>query len=99
MALRLNLENTAVGVAFNAAYAKVESVQVDYMPSEDVELNALVLKAHALVRFYASEDARLNNAQPVHQQLFRMEVPSGDLMPGVYNYLKMLPEFENSEDC
>ena len=99
MALRLNLENTAVGVAFSAAYARIESIDVNYAPSEELEVGTLVLQAHALVRFYATEDARLNNAKPVHQQLFRMEVPSGDLMPGVYNYLKMLPEFENSEDC
>lgn len=26
-------------------------------------------------------------------------IPSGDLLPGIYNYLKTLPEFANAVDC
>jgi len=99
MALRLSIENTAVGVAFSAAYARVEGADIHYMPSEDHESHTLVLVAHVQVSFYATEEARFSNARPVHQQNFRMSVPSGDLMPGIYNYLKTLPEFAEAEDC
>lgn len=99
MALRLSIENTAVGVAFSTAYARVEGVNAHYMPSEDLESSTFVLSAHVRVSFYATEEARFNNAHPVHQQNFRMDVPSGDLMPGIYNYLKTLPEFAEAEDC
>jgi len=99
MALRLSIENTSVGVAFSAAYARVEGIDIHYTSSEDLESHTLVLAAYVLVSFYATEEARFNNAQPVHRQSFRMSVPSGDLMPGVYNQLKTLPEFAEAEDC
>lgn len=92
MALMLNISQTDVGASFNSAYARVAQALVsnDFHGPPTVE---------AIVEFYASEQARLTRAIPVHRMNFAMEMPQGDFMTGVYATLKSMDEFAGAEDC
>ena len=92
MALQLNITETEVGASFNAAYAKIVNFHGENMPDIGVEVNFTV-------DFYASLEAREQNARPVHRMHFNIILPAGDLMTGLYGYLKTLPEFDGAEDC
>lgn len=87
MALLINIENTKVGAAFNAAYAKIVSLHGQNNGCLDV-----------VVDVFASEAAREQQARPVHRAGYTLEIPSGDLMPGLYAALKAMPEFEGAQD-
>ena len=92
MALQLNITDTEVGASFNAAYAKIAHFHGENMPAVGVRVDFIV-------DFFASSAAREQNARPVHRMHFGISLPEGDLMVGLYNYLKTLPEFEGAEDC
>lgn len=87
MALTFNIENTKVGAAFNAAYAKI----VDFHGQN----NGRVM---VVVDVFASQSARQQEANPVHRFAYDFETPSGDFMPGLYAALKSMPEFEGAQD-
>jgi len=87
MALTFNIENTTVGAAFNAAYAKI----VDFHGQN----NGRVM---VVVDVFASQSARQQDAKPVHRFAYDLPVPNGDLMPGLYASLKSMPEFEGAQD-
>ena len=92
MALRMNIENTDIGVAFSAAYARVRTVQV----TNDEKRGMYVSVG---VDVYATETARTENARAVARIGADVEMPSGDFMPGIYAALKELPEFQGATDC
>ena len=92
MALQLNLTDTEVGASFHAAYAKIVHFHGENMPDVGVMVDFIV-------DFFASSAAREHNARPVHRMHFGIRLPEGDLMVGLYGYLKSLPEFEGAEDC
>ena len=92
MALLLNISQTEVGASFNSAYARVSHVHVENNFDEPPIISALV-------EFYASEEARLNRALPVHCITINMAMPQGDFMTGVYTALKTIEGFEGAEDC
>ena len=92
MALQLNITETEVGASFNSAYAKIVSFHGENMPDFGIMVNFIV-------DCYASSAAREQNARPVHRMHFDIKLPEGDLMVGLYNHLKTLPEFEGAEDC
>lgn len=92
MALILNILETDVGAEFDAAYARVAHAVVE----NNFDEAPVVM---VVVEFYATERARVNRALPVHRTNITMPLPEGDLMVGLYNYLKTLPEFEGAEDC
>jgi hypothetical protein len=92
MALQLNITDTEVGASFNAAYAKIVHFHGENMPDAGVMVDFIV-------DCYASSAAREQNARPVHRMHFGIRLPEGDLMVGLYNHLKTLPEFEGAEDC
>lgn len=88
MALKINLDKSAVGVPFGAAYAMITTFNgnkhgVDY---------------HVVV--YANQDARINGALQVGSFAYRYEGNLNDeIMKLLYADLKTRPEFENAEDC
>lgn len=92
MALQINITQTEVGASFNAAYAKITHFSGHNMPDIGVVVDFTV-------DCYASLAARDQNARPVHRMHFNISVPEGDLMGGLYNHLKTLPEFDGAEDC
>lgn len=57
-------------------------------------------KTYILVSWYADEDARLANADPVkvHEFAVRTRALTGNFMPAVYEHLKTLPEFVGASD-
>lgn len=87
MALSINIENTRVGVDFNAAYAKI----VDFHGHNNGYIEFVV-------DVFASASAREQLANPVHRMGYKLPIPSGDLMPGLYAALKAMPEFEGAQD-
>lgn len=92
MALTLNILETDVGAEFDAAYARVAHAVVE----NNFDEAPVVM---VVVEFYATERARVNRAIPVHRTNITMPLPEGDLMVGLYNHLKTLPEFDGAEDC
>ena len=90
MALQLQITNTEVGASFDAAYAKIIAFHGENVPDQIVEI---------VVDFYASSAAREANARPVQRLPYHTTLPSGDLMAGLYAYLKSLPEFASAVDC
>ena len=94
MALTLRIENTEVGHTFDAAYAKITSFHGMIPPDPDDET-----VVGFYVDFYATLEARQNNSRPIHRMNFHTSLPAGDFMPGLYNYLKSLPEFTGAEDA
>ena len=92
MALLLNISQTDVGAAFDAAYARVAHAVVENDFDQPPHVDAVV-------EFYANEQARTNTAKPVHRMNVNMEMPSGDFMQGVYTALKATPGFEGAVDC
>ena len=92
MALSMNISKTKVGVAFSAAYARVQTVQV-------VNHALRGISVHVRVHVYATQAARNENADEVARIGVEIEMPSGDFLPGIYAALKKLPEFEGAIDC
>ena len=92
MALLLNISQTDVGAAFDAAYARVAHavIENDFDQAPRVD---------AVVEFYANQQARTIMATPVHRMNVSMGMPSGDFMPGLYTALKATPGFEGAVDC
>lgn len=89
MALRLTLNQTPVGVACPAAYARISGVRADKN------------EASVLVVVYASEAARQQYAQEIEVRQHSVSTASlsGALWPAVYAAIKALPEYVGAEDC
>lgn len=100
MALQLDLAATPIGVAFNAAYARIQGVYVEKT------------QAFVTVGFYASQDARDGGAQPFMTKRLdfdgaKLPALSGALsgtavdvtLTNFYDGLKQLPDFAGATDC
>lgn len=87
MALQLNIENSNVGVGFNAAYARIDN----FHGSSDYVMYTVLV--------FANADARANNMEPVARFHYDCSYPSGPLLENLYVHLKQQPEFAGSEDC
>lgn len=91
MALKVNLADTAIGVAFDDTYARIISLRVD-------KERSLLHVSH-----YATREARINGAQPVLDRI--IVVATSELKPGStpletgYNWLKLHPEYKDATDC
>lgn len=92
MALSMNISKTKIGVAFSAAYARVQTVQV-------INHTLRGISVHVRVHVYATQTARAENADEVASIGVEIEMPSGDFLPGIYAALKKLPEFQGATDC
>ena len=88
MALQLNLGATQFGIAAPEAYAKIENFMGDK--------NSL----QVMVRMYYNKTARDANNTPIMQNNHNINVAqlTGDLVSGIYNILKTLPEYIGSVD-
>lgn len=89
MALKVNVTDTRIGVAFPEAYVRVTRVNADKeLLRYDVET-------------FATAAARIDNKQPVARHKFTVQTDnlSGDLFPAVYADLKARSGFGGAEDC
>jgi hypothetical protein len=90
MALQLQIQNTEVGAAFDAAYAKIVHFEGHNDGSGIV---------HFVVDFYADQAARDSNLRRVSRAFYDSPVPDGHITQSLYAYLKTLPEFAGAVDC
>lgn len=86
MALKLNLDQSNVGVPFSDAYARI----INFHGNKDI-INYMVL-------IYATEGARQINAKEVNMQGFQCVMPQGPILEGLYADLKTRSGFENATD-
>lgn len=86
MALLTSLE-TSTGLSLTDSYARITRYLGD---KENVEI---------FVSWYINEQARLSNKMHLQEKTYVCPLPEGDILPGLYNYLKTLPEFYNSVDA
>ena len=89
MALRLQIDNTSIGVNFPLAYAKISGFTGDK--------NTIKI----MVDVFANEDARNRRAQVITGYMFEMPFTeiTGELFPSMYQWLKLQPIFSNAENC
>ena len=86
MALQLSIDQSNVGVPFQAAYARITTI------------NGTKDRVSYMVSSYYSQEARQANAQHVMLTHFDAEMPTGTLLEGLYAHLKTQPGFENAID-
>lgn len=86
MALQLSIDQSNVGVPFQAAYARITTI------------NATKDRVNYMVAIYANQEARQVNAQHVMVTHFDTEMPTGTLLEGLYAHLKTQPGFETAVD-
>lgn len=91
MAFKLNISESDVGAAFTDAYARVGFIKGD------------TRNFFTQVMYYASEDARKANAQPVLNKSYVIpfaELASADNpIAAGYNWLKTQAEFTSATDA
>jgi hypothetical protein len=89
MALKMGLVNSDVGYSFPEAYVRV--------------IFSRVFKEETLIfcNFYADEQARLDNKQPVKQKEYSATTTdlTGDILPACYNWLKTQTDFNGAVDA
>lgn len=89
MALKINVDDSNVGISFPEAYARIVSARVTkYQVIYAVEV-------------HASENARNTNKQTIRSDNFsvQMEDISGDIYPALYQHLKTHPFYASGIDC
>lgn len=88
MALKVDCDETIIGISMADTYARITNFQGD--------------KTYIMitVEHYANEQARFSNAQALAMKTFTapIDVFNGGLV-GMYAWLKQQPDYINSEDC
>jgi hypothetical protein len=89
MALQISLSTTPVGIGAPAAYLRVATFRGDKN------------KIYANVEIYLNADARNSHSTPVAQHEYEMNLLDlrGPILPALYNWLKLKPEFVDAIDC
>jgi hypothetical protein len=89
MALQVNIPMSAIGISFGAAYVRIRGFRGDKN------------KIFANLATYANADARQNEMAPIAQEEIEIDMASlqGPLLPALYGYLKLRPEFLDAIDC
>ena len=89
MALRMNISSSSIGVPFTDAYAKIHLFRGDKT------------KLYFTVQWFASAAARQTESASVasHEYQVDFDTIQGDLLPALYNWLKLQPEFADAVDC
>lgn len=89
MALKINVDDSNIGIAFPEAYARI------------VSLTATKHQIRYAVHVHASESARQQNKQTIRQDEFDAEMQSisGDIYPALYQHLKTHPFYASGIDC
>ena len=87
MALQVALSESSVGASFPEAYARISTYRGDK--------TLLVV----LVSWYANQQARIDDKNPVLQKEFLIHLPLlGNFYPSMYEWLKTQDEFAGAVD-
>lgn len=86
MALQTTFASEQNGLVVNGAYSRVQRF---HGTKDTVRLD---------VETFVSHQARLEGKQPIAFNNYETSLPTGDIMPALYNYLKTLPEFAGAID-
>lgn len=87
MALKVDLETSAIGIPIKGAYARITQVRLD-KETADIQ-----------VMFHASPTARRESKQPVQVRHFHASMADlKEILPALYAWLKTLPEFIEADD-
>lgn len=85
MALLTTLEHSS-GLTIENSYARITR----YLGDKDA--------VEIFVSWYADEAARLAGKSHLQEKTYLTPLPYGDILPGLYAFLKTLPEFAGAID-
>jgi len=98
MALSLNMTSSIVGFPFPTAYARVNKMTIYPKTIAPGSTDRCVVE----VGFYASEEARVANANPFETKSYMMQPFDNAIAQSpkaqCYAWLKLLPEFSGAAD-
>ena len=86
MALQTTFTSEQNGLVVNGAYTRVQRF---HGTKDTVRVD---------VETFVSQQARLEGKQPIAFANYEVSLPSSDILPALYTYLKTLPEFANAID-
>ena len=87
MGLQINLAETSIGVPAPEAYVKISNFNGDKDSSS------------CIVEYYMNQAARESASSTIDMQKYRFNsLPTGDILPGLYELLKTQEGFEDAID-
>lgn len=92
MALRLDIDDSIVGIGFKDAYAIIASISGD---KRSIQVKIL---------YYTSQEAKIKEYQPVRYDVYSIALSDLDtgmaLFSSIYSWLKKnVPTFFQAQDC
>ena len=92
MALRLDIDDSVVGIGFKDAYAIIASISGD---KRSIQVKIL---------YYTSQEAKIKEYQPVRSDVYNIALADLDIdtpiFSSIYSWLKKnIPVFAQAEDC